>query len=148
MDDESNSRLSRLSLTLTKERDESNSRPAVEITKSLSVSNEPYYIGDKVFIDPKILSANEIIEEESRHKIEIANIKRQLDDDLEEGIVKGETWRARARKALRYRKIRLDQLSEESRLRLAAEKSIKELALEEERNSRQKEKLELQKTPS
>jgi hypothetical protein len=69
------------------------------------------------FADTSQLSDEQIVEELSRTKIDVADIVRQLNDDKEDGIKRGEVWRAKAKRAKRGKSVRIDQLTEEARRR-------------------------------
>lgn len=69
------------------------------------------------FIDPSILSDKQLIDDLSSIRVTVADISRQLDDDKEDEIKRGDRWRGDAKKARRYQLLRIDQLTEEARRR-------------------------------
>jgi hypothetical protein len=67
------------------------------------------------FMDPGSLTDAQLIAECSAHRLQAADIRRQLDDDKADGFTRPEYWRRNAGRAVRARLLRLDQLQEVAR---------------------------------
>jgi len=78
-------------------------------------------------IDPADMEDADISAELDELGFEVADIKRQLDDDKEDGFPAGQYWRTRARSARRHKMTRIDELRTEQNRR------------EQERKQREKE---------
>ena len=62
------------------------------------------------FKDPLEMNEPEIVSEVMQLRYDIVHIKSQLNADAEDGFLRGNDWRGRARKALRSKVARLHQL--------------------------------------